>query len=131
MNDIILTKQSSENEIKDYFKAVLKLAKSQKEYPINFNEVWMLVYEDRRSAIYELKDKFIQDVDFQMVRKKVQASNVAGFVWADDYYLTVPCMEFFIARKVRPVLYHYVKVALDNKINLLYLINDYTFAHQF
>lgn len=110
MKTLQLTKQSSENEIKDYFKAVLKLAKSQKEYPINFDEVWMLVYEDRRSAIYELKDKFIQDVDFQMVRKKVQASNVAGFVWADDYYLTVPCMEFFIARKVRPVFEVYRKV---------------------
>lgn len=105
-----LTKSSTSEEIKEYFNAVLKLSQSDNEFPINFDEVWMIVYEDRRSAVYELKDKFMQDVDFQTVRKKVQASNVAGFVWADDYYLTVSCMEFFIARKVRPVFEVYRKV---------------------
>lgn len=105
-----MTKESSEKEIKAYFSAVLKLTESQNEFPVNFDEVWMLVYEDKRSAIHELKDKFIKDVDFQTVRKKVQASNAAGYVWADDYYLTVPCMEFFIARKVRPVFEVYRQV---------------------
>lgn len=108
--EIILSKESSESEIKAYFNAVLKLSQSDNEFPINFDEVWMLVYEDKKSAIRELKDKFMQDVDFQTVRKKVQASNIAGFVWADDYYLTVSCMEFFIARKVRPVFEVYRKV---------------------
>lgn len=110
MGNIVLTKESSEKEIKAYFAAVLKLTESQNEFPVNFDEVWMLVYEDKRSAIHELKDKFIKDVDFQTVRKKVQASNAAGYVWADDYYLTVPCMEFFIARKVRPVFEVYRQV---------------------
>lgn len=108
--DLILTKESSESEIKAYFNAVLKLSQSDNEFPINFNEVWMLVYQDKRSAIFELKDKFIQDVDFQTVRRKVKASNVAGYVWADDYYLTISCMEFFIARKVRPVFEVYRQV---------------------
>lgn len=108
--DLILTKESSESEIKAYFNAVLKLSQSDNEFPINFNEVWMLVYQDKRSAIFELKDKFIQDVDFQTVRRKVEASNVAGYVWADDYYLTISCMEFFIARKVRPVFEVYRQV---------------------
>lgn len=110
MANLILSKESSESEIKRYFNAVLELSKSDNEFPINFDEVWMLVYEDKRSAIYELKDKFIQNVDFQTVRKKVKASNVAGFVWADDYFLTVSCMEFFIARKVRPVFEVYRQV---------------------
>lgn len=70
--DLILTKESSESEIKAYFNAVLKLSQSDNEFPINFNEVWMLVYQDKRSAIFELKDKFIQDVDFQTVRRKVE-----------------------------------------------------------
>ncbi len=110
MAEIILSKESSESKIKRYFNAVLELSKSDNEFPINFDEVWMLVYEDKRSAIHELKDKFIKDVDYQTVRKKVQASNVAGFVWADEYHLTVSCMEFFIARKVRPVFEIYRKV---------------------
>ena len=111
MNDMkALCKTSSESEIKAYFEAVYKLRESREEFPVNFDEVWMLVYEDKKSAIRELKNKFIQDVDFQTMRKKVQASNVAGFVWADVYFLTVPCMEFFIARKVRPVFEVYRQV---------------------
>ena len=111
MNDMkTLCKTSSESEIKAYFEAVYKLRESREEFPVNFDEVWMLVYEDKKSAIRELKNKFIQDVDFQTMRKKVQASNVAGFVWADVYFLTVPCMEFFIARKVRPVFEVYRQV---------------------
>ncbi|MFR1749466.1 MAG: hypothetical protein ACLUWB_18465 [Parabacteroides distasonis] len=105
-----LCKTSNESEIKAYFEAVYKLRESREEFPVNFDEVWMLVYEDKKSAIRELKNKFIQDVDFQTMRKKVQASNVAGFVWADVYFLTVPCMEFFIARKVRPVFEVYRQV---------------------
>lgn len=105
-----LTKTSSSEEIKKYFIAILKLAKASDEFPVNFDEVWMLVYEDKKSAIRELKDKFMQDVDYQMVRKKAQASNVAGFVYADDYYLTTSCLEFFIARKVRAVFDVYRKV---------------------
>lgn len=121
-NKIILSKESSESEIKAYFNAVLKLSQDDNEFPINFDEVWMLVYEDKRSAVYELKDKFIQGVDFQTVRKKAQASNVAGFVWADEYQLTLSCMEFFIARKVRPVFEVYRKVfhhSVNEKVNQL------------
>lgn len=70
----------------------------------------MIVYEDKRSAIYELKDKFLQGIDYQTVRKKVKASNVAGYVWADEYKLTISCMEFFIARKVRPVFEVYRQI---------------------
>lgn len=42
--DLILTKESSESEIKAYFDAVLKLSQLDNEFPINFDEVWMLVY---------------------------------------------------------------------------------------
>ena len=125
--NLVLSKESSESEIKAYFNAVLELSKSENEYPINFDEVWMLVYEDKKSAIRELKDKFMQDVDFQTVRKKVQASNVAGFVWADDYFLTVSCMEFFIARKVRMVFDVYRQVfhkVANGEVNSLGLSKD-------
>ena len=108
--NIVLSKESSEEQIKAYFNAVLELSKKQEEFSINFDEVWMIVYEDKRSAIYELKDKFLQGIDYQTVRKKVKASNVAGYVWADEYKLTISCMEFFIARKVRPVFEVYRQI---------------------
>lgn len=105
-----LTKQSSEAEIKAYFTEVSNLLHSDNPYPVNFDEVWPLVYKDRRTAVNELRDKFLQDIDFQTVRKKVQSSNVAGFTYKNDTYLTVPCLEFFIARKVRPVFEVYRQV---------------------
>lgn len=60
MADLILSKESSESEIKAYFNAVLKLSQSDDEFPINFDEVWMLVYQDKHKAVNELKDKFIE-----------------------------------------------------------------------
>lgn len=107
---IILSKESSESEIKAYFNAVLKLSQSDNEFPINFDEVWMLVYQDKHKAVNELKDKFIEDVDYQAVTQKVECQNGIGSSRRIDYYLTVSCMEFFIARKVRPVFEVYRKV---------------------
>lgn len=108
--EIILSKESSESEIKAYFNAVLKLSQSDNEFPINFDEVWMLVYQDKHKAVNELKDKFIEDVDYQAVTQKVECQNGIGSSRRIDYYLTVSCMEFFIARKVRPVFEVYRKV---------------------
>lgn len=107
---LILSKNSSENEIKRYFKAVLKLSQSDNEFPINFDEVWMLVYQDKHKAVEDLKDKFIQDVDYKAFTQKVECSNGIGYSRRIDYFLTVSCMEFFIARKVRPVFEVYRKV---------------------
>lgn len=110
MADLILSKESSESEIKAYFNAVLKLSQSDNEFPINFDEVWMLVYQDKHKAVNELKDKFIEDIDYQAVTQKVECQNGIGYSRRIDYYLTVSCMEFFIARKVRPVFEVYRQV---------------------
>ncbi len=108
--NFILTKESSDNEIELYFKEMLKRSQTGNEFPFDFDEVWMLAYNDKRSAVHELKDKFLQGVDYQTVRKKVRSNNVAGYTYADDYYLTSACLEYFIARKVRPVFEVYRRV---------------------
>ena len=110
MSNLILTKESSSEEIKNYFNAILELSQSENEFPVNFDEVWMLVYKDKRTAVNELREKFIKDIDFQTVRQKVQSSNVAGFTYENVYFLTLSCMEYFIARKVRPVFEVYRQV---------------------
>lgn len=107
---LILSKESGENEIRDYFNSIFELSESDNEFPVNFNEVWLLVYSDKKGAIKELKDKFIEGVDYQTVRQKTPASNLAGFVWSIEYHLSVPCLEFFIARKVRPVFEIYRQI---------------------
>ena len=110
MANIVLTKSSGEEEIRSYFGAILELSKTDNEFPVNFDEVWMLVYKDKHKAIEELKDKFIQDVDFKAVTQKVECSNGVGSSRRVDYYLAIPCLEFFIARKVRRVFEVYRQV---------------------
>lgn len=106
----ILTKQSSDNEIRSYFNAILELSKSDKEFPVNLDEVWMLVYNRKEEAVRSLttSDLFIQGVDYQILRRNAENSKRGRP--ASDYYLTVPCLEFFIARKVRAVFEIYRQV---------------------
>lgn len=108
--NLILSKESSESEIKRYFNAVLELSKSDNEFPINLDEVWMLVYGRKEEAVRALtsSEQFIENVDYQVLRKNAENSN--GGRPTNEYRLTVSCMEFFIARKVRPVFEVYRQV---------------------
>lgn len=132
--NLVLSKDSSESEIKAYFNAVLKLSQSNNEFPINLDEVWMLVYSEKGKAVRALKENFIEgvdyntfakngkteegvfaqngknpeSVDYQILRRNAENSN--GGRPTNEYKLTVSCMEFFIARKVRPVFEVYRQV---------------------
>lgn len=110
MANLILTKSSTENDLKRYFNAVLELSQSDNEFPINFDEVWMLVYKDKHKAVEDLRDRFLEGIDYQAVTQKVECQNGIGYSRRTDYFLTVSCMEFFIARKVRPVFEIYRRV---------------------
>jgi len=107
---LILSKESSESEIKRYFNAILELSKSDNEFPINLDEVWMLVYPRKDHAVRELVDssQFIEGVDYQVSLKN--GENPKGGRPTKEYKLTVSCMEFFIVRKVRPVFEVYRQV---------------------
>lgn len=112
MNELILSKESSESEIKRYFNAILELSKSDNEFPINLDEVWMLVYSGRSKAIRALKENFIENEDYLPIAQNGQRSEDGKFSNGNqtDYFLSLPCMEFFIARKVRPVFEVYRQV---------------------
>ena len=100
-----LSKTSSSEEIKMYFNAILKLAKASEEFPVNFDEVWMLVYNRRDYAVDALKKDCIEGVDYVCTSVKTEVGSNKF-----DSELTVACMEFFIARKVRDVFEVYRKV---------------------
>lgn len=104
-NNLILSKESSESEIKRYFNAVLELSKSDNEFPVNLDEVWMLVYNRRDYATDALKKDFIENVDYKCTSVKTEVGSTRI-----EYEITVSCMEFFIARKVRPVFEVYRQV---------------------
>lgn len=108
MQNIILSKTSSENEIRNYFKAILKLSKSNKEFPVSLEEVWPLVYSAKNKAVEALKRDFIENEDYKLVNRKVE--QVSGAKRVDDYFLSISCLEYFIVKKVRPVFEVYRKV---------------------
>nr|DAM24884.1 MAG TPA: hypothetical protein [Caudoviricetes sp.] len=125
-----LTKQSAYQEIKAYFEEVLKLSKDSKEFPVNLDDVWPLVYSRKDKAVRALQsnDFFLQNVDYQVFPQNGENSEVlaqngenSGVLAQDGgkarngrpteiYMLSVPCLEFFIARKVRPVFEVYRQV---------------------
>lgn len=105
----ILTKASSTVEIRRYFNAVLKLSQSDDKFPVNLDEVWPLVYGRKEEAVRALgSDIFIQGLDYQVLRKN--AENLKGGRPTNNYFLSVSCLEYLIARKVRPVFEVYRKV---------------------
>ena len=133
---IQLTKQSSDSEIKAYFIQVLNLSRSKEEFPVDLDEVWPLVFKFRADAVRALakNNLFVKGIDYQVFSKNAENSEVlfhsknkpneaASDIAKTDrdgrnlggrpqntYMLSVPCLEFFIARKVRPVFEVYRQV---------------------
>lgn len=108
---IQLTKQSSESEIKAYFDGIAKLMQSNEPFPVNLEDVWQLVYATKGKAVQTLKrsELFIEGVDYQIFNQEEKNSDFMGRP-TQVFMLSVPCLEFFIARKVRPVFEVYRKV---------------------
>lgn len=127
---IQLTKQSSDSEIKAYFIQVLNLSRSKEEFPVNLDEVWALAYKEKGKAVRALRtnELFVEGIDYQVFTPNGQkadgvfAQNGKKSDDAQDdgkklggrpqntYMLSVPCLEFFIARRVRPVFEVYRQV---------------------
>lgn len=96
-------------EVKEYFTAVLNLEKSNNDFPVNLDEVWQLIYAERGKAVRALKANFIENVDFiSLAQDGKQVSH--GGSNKIDYYLSTSCLEFFVARKVRPIFEVYRQV---------------------
>jgi predicted DNA-binding protein YlxM (UPF0122 family) len=107
-SNLFLSKESSEGEIKAYFNAILKLSKCDNEFPVNLDEVWMLAYSEKGKATRALKENFIEGIDYQVLAQN--GKNLFGGRPTTNYYLTVPCLEFLIARKIRLVFEVYRQV---------------------
>lgn len=115
-----LTKQSTAQEIKAYFEEVLRLTRDSEEFPVNLDDVWPLVFGRKEEAVRALKNDrlFVEDIDYQVLRRN--AENPDNFTQrcvkpqggrpTNIYMLSVPCLEFFIARKVRAVFEVYRQV---------------------
>lgn len=103
-----LSLSSSTEEIKRYFKAILELSKLDVPYPVNLDSCWMLCYSAKEKAVRALKENFIESVDYQFLAQNGENSKCGRP--SIEYHLSVPCLEYFIARKVRPVFDVYREV---------------------
>ena len=108
VNNMTLTKTSNPSDIERYFRGVLELDKQNKEFSVNLDDVWQLAYERKDNAVRGLKANFIENVDFIVIRNNAENSSAGRPT--DDYYLTSACLEYFVARKVRPVFEVYRRV---------------------
>ena len=108
MNNITLTKTSNQSDIERYFRGVLELDKQNNEFSVNLDDVWQLAYERKDNAVRGLKANFIENVDFIVIRNNAENSSAGRPT--DDYYITSACLEYFVARKVRPVFEVYRRV---------------------
>ena len=115
-----LTKNSDNELIKTYFTKVLELKNSGKEFPVNLDEVWPLVYSQKGKAVRMLKSYFIEGEEFIVKTSQVDENqllsqngkrfkNGAGMNKI-DYFLSVSCLEYFIARRVKSVFEVYRRV---------------------
>ena len=101
MNNITLTKTSNQSDIERYFRGVLELDKQNKEFSVNLDDVWQLCYAEKGKAVRALKANFIENVDFISIAQN--GKTATGGYKEVNYYLTSACLEYFVARKVRPV----------------------------
>ena len=106
--NVILSKDSNPSDIERYFRGVLALDQQDKVFSVNLDDVWQLAYSERGKAVKALKQNFIDNVDFISIAQS--GKTATGGFKKIDYYLTSACLEYFIARKVRPVFEVYRRV---------------------
>ena len=112
MNEnLILTKESVPSDIERYFRGVLALDQQDKVFSVNLDDVWRLAYNRKDAAVRALKANFIENVDYLSLPQNVERSEDGTFIsGGTDYYLTSACLEYFVARKIRPVFEVYRRV---------------------
>lgn len=105
-----LSKGSGENDIRKYFTAISELRKSGEEFPVSLEDVWPLGWTTKGNAVRDLMNSktYVQDVDYKVFIKNDK--NLLGGRSTNEYWLSIPCLEFFIARKKREVFEVYRQV---------------------
>lgn len=107
--NVILSKDSNPSDIERYFRSVLALDQQDNVFSVNLDDVWQLAYSRKDNAVRALKANFMENVDYIAIQKSENSSlpQNAEQDWGGnnkvDYYITSACLEYFVARKVRPV----------------------------
>jgi hypothetical protein len=103
------------NSVQGYFAKVLKLSNAGDTFPVNLDDVWPLGYGRKEEAVRALRETGIENADYQFLRRNAEQNplsinGVSGGHNRVDYRISVPCLEWLIARKHRAVFEVYRKV---------------------
>ena len=140
--NIILSKDCDHAILHQYFGAIYQLSHDGSKFPINLDSVFHLVYGNKSDAVSALKRTFIEGIDYVSFFAAANSSAKETLLRQNpqqkrgghnkvDYYLSVSCLEFFIARKVRPVFEVYRRIfhkvadqAAEGNADQLQILND-------
>jgi hypothetical protein len=106
-NQVVLSKKSGNEQIRQYFTQVCKLHDGGNEFPVDLDTVWPLVYSRKDKAVRALLDNemFQEGVDYQILPQNGEKGRPT-----EKYMISIACMEYFIARKERAVFEVYRSV---------------------
>lgn len=110
-NSTILTPSNcTTSVIRNYFQYILTLSKSGEMFPVNLEDVFYLAYSSKEKAVRALKDDetYVQNLDYQFLAQN--GEKLSKGRPSITYKLSISCLEYFIARKVRPVFEVYRQV---------------------
>ena len=111
-NGGILTNECPDEILRAYFEFILKLYKTGDEFPASLDDVWGLVYSEKSKAVRALrKSVFVEGADYYLAQngEVIKSTEIRNGV-SVEYRLSVKCLEFFIARKVRRIFDVYREV---------------------
>lgn len=111
MSELVLSKESSNEELMLYFNKVHELQNvSETEFIVDLDDVWPLVYSEKSKALRALttSDLFVKDVDYRFFAQN--GENYLPGRPSNKYMITVPCMEYLVARRDRRVFEIYRQV---------------------
>lgn len=110
MEELTLTLSNGQKvtreEIRDYFALVIEAERSGEPFPVDFDSVWSLAYSTKGNAKRALleSDELFAGEDYHFIQNdKMVSRPQGGGIQPDKIFLSVACLEFFIARKVRPI----------------------------
>lgn len=99
---------ANENNLKSYFSKLIELQEQDEPFPVDLDLVWPIAYTRKNNCVRDLKENFIEEIDYQQLINFEQCSDKPR--QKDEYRLSLSCMEYLIVRKVRPVFDVYRKM---------------------
>jgi hypothetical protein len=105
------------DQVRVYFEYLFKAEQSGDPFPVDFDAVWPIAYTTKSNAKRALveSNEFYAGEDYHvlLVEDVVKRPHVGGTP-KEKIVLTIQCMEYFIARKVRPVfeIYRQCRIAV-------------------